>query len=283
MTTGFTWLAHLDSGKLDGEVVEEGSFRNQLASLQKHFGGEPRRSALEAGAQSSLDQPRARAAGSPSDRGQRSGTEVDHRERPQERRSTKQQAELAVIRARDSTLRARTLRIHTVRGLAQGIHHRSFPRAGADRAAGVLASRTPRAAGADRCFDAAGGRIRSAGRAERFAHGREVAGFLGLRPKQRQGGARSSPKAAIGICGSCWCKVHTTFWGPGDRTRRCGAGAWPKRRAEKWTGNERSCCTVCGPPEIFINLFLRMPEGFETGRAQDNLRFSGCVAGLERF
>jgi hypothetical protein len=36
----------------EGEVIEEGSFRNQVSSLAKHFGGEPRRIALEAGAQS---------------------------------------------------------------------------------------------------------------------------------------------------------------------------------------------------------------------------------------
>src|SRR5216684_2913938 len=36
----------------EGEVVEEGSFRNQASSIETHFGGEPRRIALEAGAQS---------------------------------------------------------------------------------------------------------------------------------------------------------------------------------------------------------------------------------------
>jgi transposase len=36
----------------DGAVVEEGSFRNQVSSIEKHFAGEPRRIALEAGAQS---------------------------------------------------------------------------------------------------------------------------------------------------------------------------------------------------------------------------------------
>ena len=36
----------------DGEVVEEGSFRNQVNSMEKHFGGERRRIALEAGGQS---------------------------------------------------------------------------------------------------------------------------------------------------------------------------------------------------------------------------------------
>src|SRR5258708_28742307 len=35
-----------------GDVVEEGSFRNQASSLDKHFGGEPQRIVLEAGAQS---------------------------------------------------------------------------------------------------------------------------------------------------------------------------------------------------------------------------------------
>ena len=36
----------------EGEVVEEGSFRNQTSSIEKHFGDQPRQIALEAGAQS---------------------------------------------------------------------------------------------------------------------------------------------------------------------------------------------------------------------------------------
>jgi transposase len=36
----------------DGDVMEEGSFRNQASSIERHFSGEPRRIALEAGAQS---------------------------------------------------------------------------------------------------------------------------------------------------------------------------------------------------------------------------------------
>jgi transposase len=36
----------------DGERVEEGSFRNQLSSIEKHFTGPRRRIALEAGSQS---------------------------------------------------------------------------------------------------------------------------------------------------------------------------------------------------------------------------------------
>ena len=36
----------------EGEVVEEGSFRNLVSSMETHFSGEPRRIALEAGGQS---------------------------------------------------------------------------------------------------------------------------------------------------------------------------------------------------------------------------------------
>ena len=67
-----------------GEVVEEGSFRNPVSSIEAHFGGSPRRIALEAGA-IGLDQPRAEAAGTRSDRGQSTRAEVDHLERHQER------------------------------------------------------------------------------------------------------------------------------------------------------------------------------------------------------
>jgi transposase len=36
----------------EGEVVEEGTFRNQTTSIDKHFRGQPRRIALEVGAPS---------------------------------------------------------------------------------------------------------------------------------------------------------------------------------------------------------------------------------------
>jgi len=39
----------------EGEVVEEGSFRNQASSIEKHFSGEPRRIAVEAGTQSVME------------------------------------------------------------------------------------------------------------------------------------------------------------------------------------------------------------------------------------
>jgi transposase len=45
-------MSHYAVVDRDGEVVEEGSFRNQAGSIEKHFSGERRRIALETGAQS---------------------------------------------------------------------------------------------------------------------------------------------------------------------------------------------------------------------------------------
>ena len=69
----------------DGEVVEEGSFRNQASSIEKHFGG--RAAANRPGSRRAigLDQPRAEATGARSHRGQSARVEVDHLERHQER------------------------------------------------------------------------------------------------------------------------------------------------------------------------------------------------------
>lgn len=126
-----------------GEVVEEGSFRNQASSIDKHFGGEPRRIALEAGAQSAwisrelkrlgheviVANPRELKWITSSDT---KNDPADARKlallaradvrllAPVEHRSAEQQAELAVIRARDAILRARTLLINSARGIAKG-------------------------------------------------------------------------------------------------------------------------------------------------------------------
>src|SRR5271156_3520573 len=115
----------------DGEVMEEGSFRNQASSIEKHFSGEPRRIALEAGAQSAwisrelkllgheviVANPRELKWITSSDT---KNDPVDARKlallaradarllAPVEHRSAEQQAELAVIRTRDAMLRART-------------------------------------------------------------------------------------------------------------------------------------------------------------------------------
>src|ERR1700682_4008862 len=125
------------------EVVEEGSFRNQSSSLAKHFGGERRRIALEAGAQSAWISRELKGLGpevivaNARQLKWITATDskidpVDARKlallarddvgllAPMEHRSAEQQAELAVIRGRDAILRARTLLINTARGIAKG-------------------------------------------------------------------------------------------------------------------------------------------------------------------
>jgi transposase len=127
----------------EGEVMEEGTFRNQASSLEKHFGDRPRRIALEAGAQSAwisrelkrlgheviVANPRELKWITSSDT---KNDPVDARKlallaradvrllTPVEHRSAEQQAELAVIRGRDAILRARTLLINSARSIAKG-------------------------------------------------------------------------------------------------------------------------------------------------------------------
>ena len=67
------------------------------------------------------------------------------------------------------------------------------------------------------------------GRAERFAHSRDVAGFLGLRPKQRQSGARD-PQLGISKSGDAYlrkllvqCSHHILgHWGKDSALRQWG-------------------------------------------------------------
>jgi transposase len=132
---------------------------------------------------------------------------------PIEHRSAEQQAELAVIRARDAVLRAR-------RGVAAKIHHRAFRHTGVAALPEFLRSAlggldqidalSRQVAAYDQRIAQMAGEhpeiepltntpgvgmltaltfVLTLGRAERFAHSRDVPGFLGLRPKQRQSGA----------------------------------------------------------------------------------------------
>jgi transposase len=274
-----------------GEVVEEGSFRNQVSSLETHFSGEPRRIALEAGAQSAWI----------SRELQRLGHEVivanarelkwitasdskndpaDARKlallaradvqllAPVEHRSAGQQAELAVIRARDAILRARTLLVNGARGLAKGFGVRlpkSITATFGERALADLPEMLRGALdGLLKQIDALSQQIRNydqqvgalaeqhaevkrlvsipgvgqltavtfvltLGRAERFAHSRDVAGFLGLRPKQRQSGARD-PQLGISKSGDPYlrkllvqCAHHVLgHWGKDSALRQWG-------------------------------------------------------------
>jgi transposase len=240
-----------------GEVVEEGSFRNQASSIEKHFGDRPRRVALEAGAQSAwisrelnklgheviVANPRELKWITASDT---KNDPVDARKlavlaradvrllAPVEHRSAEQQAELAVIRGRDAILRARTLLINSARGIAKGFGVRlpqSITRTFGGRAIDALPEFLRSAlrglleqidaisraiASYDQQIAELAGRHPELARLEsipgvgrltamtfvltRFAHSRDVAGFLGLRPKQRQSGARD-PQLGISPSG----------------------------------------------------------------------------------
>lgn len=246
----------------NGNVAEEGSFRNQASSIEKHFGGEPRRIALEAGGQSAwisrelkqlgheviVANPRELKWITSSDTKNDPGdarklallARADVRLlAPVEHRNAEQQAELSVIRARDAILRARTLLINSARSIAKGFGVRlpksitntfgeravealpeflrtaltglleqidALGRAitGYDQTIGQLAEKHPEL---ERLESIPGvGRLTAMtfmltlGRVERFAHSRDVAGFLGLRPKQRQSGARD-PQLGISKSG----------------------------------------------------------------------------------
>jgi transposase len=130
-----------------GSAVEEGSFRNQTSSIEKHFAGRSCRIALEAGTQSAwisrelqrlgheviVANPRQLKWITASDT---KNDPVDARKlamlaradarllHPIQHRTAEQQAELMVIRARDAILRARTLLVNNARSLAKGIGKR---------------------------------------------------------------------------------------------------------------------------------------------------------------
>lgn len=135
-----------------GDVVEEGSFRNEVSSMEKHFGGDtkPARIAMEVGTQSAWMERELKRMGhevivanarelawitSSDTKNDRSDAEklarlaradlkllkaVDHR-------TAEQQAELNVIRARDGLVRARTLLVNLARSLAKGFGFRLPP------------------------------------------------------------------------------------------------------------------------------------------------------------
>jgi transposase len=221
-------------------VVEEGSFRNQSAWISREL--------ERLGHEVLVANPRELKWITSSDT---KNDPVDARKlallaradvrllRPVEHRTAEQQAELALIRARDAMLRTRTLLINSARSIAKGfgvrlpksITHTFGARAiemlpdflrtalaglleqidaisraiaGYDRQIAGLAERHPEL---ERLESIAGvGRLTAMtfvltlGRVERFAHSRDVAGFLGLRPKQRQSGARD-PQLGISQSG----------------------------------------------------------------------------------
>jgi len=135
----------------EGQVVEEGRFRNLATSIVKHFAGrEVKRVALEAGAQSAWIAAELRKLGlevivanvaevaliggshRKNDRNDAEKLARLARLDPQllspiEHRSAEQQCELNGIRARDALVRARTLLVNAARGLGKTIGHRLPP------------------------------------------------------------------------------------------------------------------------------------------------------------
>lgn len=246
----------------DGDVVEEGVFRNQLSSIEKHFVGLRRRVALEAGAQSAWISRELKRLGHEvivaNTRELKWITSSDSKNDPVdahklarlaradvkllapiEHRSAEQQTELALIRAHDATLRARTLLINTARSIAKGFGARLpksiTARFGARALAALPEFLKTALGGLLEQIDALSRQIAdydqrilavakqhpemerltsipgvgtltaltfvlTLGRADRFARSRDVAGFLGLRPKQRQSGARD-PQLGISKSG----------------------------------------------------------------------------------
>lgn len=247
----------------EGLAVEEGSFRNHADSIAKHFGQRGRaRVALEVGTQSAWIAREFAQLGhevivanarelkwiTSSDRknDRNDALKLARLARadgnllaPVEHRTAEQQAELAVIRARDALVRSRTLLVNTARSLAKGFGLR-LPAAitatfGARALAGLAEHLHAAMSGLLEQIDALGVRIRdydrriaevaanhaeverlasvpgvgtltaaafvlTLGRRERFAHSRDVGSFLGLRPRQRQSGERD-PQLGISKSG----------------------------------------------------------------------------------
>ena len=247
-----------------GVLVEEGSFRNVVSSIEKHFGGDtkPARIALEVGTQSAWIERELKRLGhevivanarelawiTASDtKNDRSDAEKLARLaradmkllKPVDHRSAEQQAELSVIRARDVLVRARTKLVNAARSLAKGFGRRLPPAITATFGARALEfvpeilkpalrgllEQIDTISAAMKAYDVqiAGLATQHAevvrlttipgvgtltaltfvltlGRAERFAHSRDVGAYLGMRPKQRQSGERD-PQLGISKAG----------------------------------------------------------------------------------
>jgi transposase len=256
-------LSHYAILNEEGEVIEEASFRNNAESIAKHFAKQPHaRVAMEVGTQSAWIAREFKKLGHEvivANSGElkwitSSDTKNDRNDAvklarlaradrnllaPVEHRTAEQQADLAVIRARDALVRTRTLLVNTARSLAKGfglrlpssITHTFGARALADLAAhlhlamkGLLehidqlslkirdydqhvrevAAKYP-VAGQLAHVPSVGTLtavtyVLTLGSKERFAHSRDAGSFLGLRPQQKQSGERD-PQLGISKSG----------------------------------------------------------------------------------
>lgn len=236
-----------------GEVVEEGRFRNTAESMAKHFGKMGRaRVAMEVGTQSAWMSRELTRLGhevivanarelkwitsSDKKNDRNDAVKLARLARadrdllsPVEHRTAEQQAELAVIRARDALVRTRTLLVNTARSIAKGsgvrlpssitasfgvraraqtpdalllalgglfdqIDNLSAQIASYDERVKAIAMRhqeVPRLAQVPGVGTlTALTFVLTLGRADRFARSRDVGSFVGLRPRQQQSGER---------------------------------------------------------------------------------------------
>lgn len=247
----------------EGEVMEEASFRNNAESIAKHFAKQGHsRVAMEVGTQSAWIAREFQKLGhevivansrelkwitsSDTKNDRNDAVKLARLARadrkllaPVEHRTAEQQADLAVIRARDALVRTRTLLINTARSVAKGFGLRlpsSITHTFGARALQGLAEHLHLAMkGLLEHIDQLSLKIRdydqyvkevaakypvavqlarvpsvgtltaltfvlTLGRRERFAHSRDAGSFLGLRPQQKQSGERD-PQLGISKSG----------------------------------------------------------------------------------
>lgn len=214
---------------------------------------------------------------------------------PIEHRSLEQQSELNVVRARDALVRARTLLVNAARGLAKTRGHRLPPTVTATFGSRALEALPPALIAALQGLleqiDALGRAINSydkqilaiaqqhpeveglidvpgvgtltaltfvltLGRPERFERSRDVAGYLGLRPKQRQSGD-ANPQLGISKAGNRYlrkllvqCAHHVLgHWGADSALRQ-----WGLKLAERGGPNAKKRAIVAVARKLAVLL-----------------------------
>ena len=298
----------------EGVAVEEGSFRNNVESIAKHFGERGKaRVALEVGTQSAwISREFAKLGHEVIVANARelkwitsSDTKNDRNDAmklarlaradrnllaPVEHRTAEQQAELAVIRARDALVKSRSLLVNTARSLAKGfglrlpasITHTFGARALAGLAenlrtamSGLLeeievAAKHPEV---ERLASVPGvGTLTAAafvltlGRKERFAHSRDVGSFLGLRPRQKQSGERD-PQLGISKSGDKYLRkllvqcAHYILghWGKDSSLRQ-----WGLSKSDGASGKKRAVVAVARKLAVLLHRMWTTGEIFKS-------------------
>lgn len=320
--------AILDAG---GEVVEEGSFRNEVSSMERHFGGDtkPARIAMEVGTQSAWIERELKRMGhdvivanarelawiTASDtKNDRSDAEklarlarADLRLlKPVDHRTAAQQAELNVIRGRDTLVRARTMLVNAARSMAKGLGVRLPPaitptfgaRALAvvpeilKSALTVLLAQIDAVSASMKSYDkqiaalasqheevarlttipgvgalTALAFVLTLGRAERFAHSRDVGAFLGLRPKQRQSGDRD-PQLHISKAGDKYVRkllVQCAHHALGHQGKDSALRQWGLKKSQTGGKNatKRAIVAVARKLAVLLHRLWRTGDVFQ--------------------